>query len=85
MPRIPCSFSAQEEFLARVDARALQLGMKRSEYIVHALRRELLSEGQSMSVVAEQSLTGTALKQSFRPISYREPKPLKSGVKKRSK
>jgi len=93
MPRVPCSFSAQQEFLARVDARALQLGMKRSEYIVHALRHELLSEGHSMSVVAEQSGTGNTLNQKFRPTSYREayaaPKrrkeeqPPKSGVKKK--
>ena len=51
MARIPCSFSAQEDFLARIDARAADLGMKRSEYIVHALRMEL-SRGGAMLIDA---------------------------------
>jgi DNA-binding phage protein len=53
MPRIPCSFSAQEEVIAQIDARAAALGMKRSEYIVHALRAEIAGGG-NMSIVAEQ-------------------------------
>jgi len=52
MARIPCSFSAQEEFLDMIDARAARLGMKRSEYIVHALRRDL-QEGGSFNIVQE--------------------------------
>jgi hypothetical protein len=55
MARIPCSFSAQEDFLASIDRRANELGMKRSEFIVHALKKELMREGQSFVVVAEQS------------------------------
>lgn len=54
MARKPCSFSAQEDFLLRIDKRAAQLGMKRSEFIVHALRKELLNSG-AMTVIAEQS------------------------------
>ena len=64
MARVPCSFSAQEEFLARIDARAAQLGMKRSEFIVHALRHELQSVG-SMTVVAEQAGSRNKLTQNF--------------------
>ncbi len=54
MARIPCSFSAQPDFLSAVDRRAGELGMKRSEFIVHALKKELLRGGQSFTVVAEQ-------------------------------
>ena len=63
MARIPCAFSVQEEFLVRIDARAEELGMKRSEYIVHALRRELHGMGGAFSVVAEQSGHGNTITQ----------------------
>ena len=53
MARIPCSFSAQEDFLSKVDARAQDLGMKRSEYIVHALRMEL-ARGGAMTIPSNQ-------------------------------
>lgn len=54
MARVPCSFSAQEDFVARIDARAAELHMKRSEYIVHALRLELMGAGRGMTILAEQ-------------------------------
>jgi len=66
MARIPCSFSAQEDFLVCIDARARELGMKRSEYIVHALRMEL-ARGGSMVIHANQA--GTGNKQSFKSTS----------------
>jgi len=54
MPRIPCAFSVQEDFLRQIDARAAQLGMKRSEFILQALRKELLlNRGATMSIVAD--------------------------------
>ncbi|HEY8966607.1 MAG TPA: ribbon-helix-helix protein, CopG family [Candidatus Methylacidiphilales bacterium] len=54
MARIPCAFSVQEDILRQIDARAAQLGMKRSEFILQALRKELLVGGNSsMSIVAE--------------------------------
>jgi hypothetical protein len=53
MARIPCAFSVQEEFLRQIDERAAQLGMKRSEFILQALRKELQNRGPTMSIVAE--------------------------------
>ena len=57
MARIPCAFSVQEEFLRQIDERAAQLGMKRSEFILQALRKELQNRGPTMSIVAETSET----------------------------
>lgn len=57
MARIPCSFSAQEDFVLDIDRRAAELGMKRSEYIVHALRMEL-TRGGAMVIQAKQSGRG---------------------------
>lgn len=83
MARIPCSFSAQEDFLTCIDARAQQLGMKRSEYIVHALRMEL-DRGGSMVIHANQS--GVGNKQSiFKSASARARKPAEKPRGKRGK
>jgi|GEM_PF-3963361 len=61
MARIPCAFSVQEDFLEVIDKRAKQLGMKRSDFIVQALRKELfLNTSGSMSIVAEQSGVGNS-------------------------
>jgi len=59
MARIPCSFSAQEDFILEVDRRAASLGMKRSEYIVHALRMELAHAGRAMVIQANQTVSGS--------------------------
>jgi len=92
MARIPCAFSVQAEFLLRIDARAEELGMKRSEYIVHALRRDLQGMGGAFSVVAEQSGQGNVMNQLSSSPSVPPPRVArtakvgkKNGAKKRSK
>jgi hypothetical protein len=65
-PRVPCSFSAQQTFLDMIDSRAEQLGMKRSEYIVHALRRDI-QNGGSFNIVAEQSGDYNTINQHLSP------------------
>lgn len=83
MARIPCSFSAPEEFILRIDARAESLGMKRSEFIVHALRKELMESGHSFSIVAEQSqIGGSGNRLTVSKASKKHPK--KSRAKKGS-
>ena len=50
-----CGFRCTEKFLEDIDARANSLHMTRSQYILQALRQEILSGGKSMSIVAEQA------------------------------
>ena len=52
MGRKPCSFSAPEELVALIDKRASALGMKRSEYIVHAVRHDLFGGQQDFNIRA---------------------------------
>ena len=51
--RIPCAFSCNREFLEAVDARAKSLHMKRSEYIVHVLRQEIMGNQSTLNIAAE--------------------------------
>ena len=55
MKRIACAFSVSREFLDQIDARADELGLSRSAYIVQVLRKELISGASQLSIVAETS------------------------------
>ena len=52
MGRKPCSFSAPQELVDLIDKRASELGMGRSQYIVHAVRNDLLGGQQSFNIRA---------------------------------
>lgn len=84
MSRVPCAFSVQEEFLVLIDARAASLGMKRSEFIVQALRKELLMNTGGMNIVAEQrGKNNTQINHNFSAGSTTGPALYKKAVKKK--
>jgi len=62
MGRIPTAFSCDEKFLKLIDARAVSLGMNRSQYIIQVLRRDLLNQSASLHVVAEEGVPYTIRK-----------------------
>lgn len=64
MPRVPCAFSVQEDFLAMIDQRAKALGMKRSEYIVQVLRQEIFHGNPNLTIALEGNVSPPSAKKS---------------------